>query len=157
VAAEPLNWKHGVVPGILAHFQVEEVRIIQTSVAVFVLILASWFCAWYFAGPGSGRESLQKQRSSSRKFIEGQDPRDLRGAILKKMWADARNESQASDSLGTITEGEAMLLKRLLADAKPASPGEAKEDQPQANKASTGVDKVVEEKDIPLKAESEGL
>eukprot|EP00746_Dinoflagellata_sp_MGD_P070713 gnl/MRDRNA2_/MRDRNA2_28911_c0_seq1.p1 gnl/MRDRNA2_/MRDRNA2_28911_c0~~gnl/MRDRNA2_/MRDRNA2_28911_c0_seq1.p1 ORF type:complete len:314 (-),score=70.95 gnl/MRDRNA2_/MRDRNA2_28911_c0_seq1:3-944(-) len=181
---ETLGWKDGLVAGILAHFQVQDgvTRVIlNVCIVVWSLMLIVWFCAWKIVGtspsevpekfPENQKPSFAKLGCSG--FGEGEDELD---AVLRKVreakrvgkvpepWPKDSDSKNLSDKL----RGQrAMLFEKIWADAKKdpaASPEEvetadsdAPQDQPQASKEPSAMEKMFQQMDARLKAENEEL
>eukprot|EP00746_Dinoflagellata_sp_MGD_P162811 gnl/MRDRNA2_/MRDRNA2_90537_c0_seq1.p1 gnl/MRDRNA2_/MRDRNA2_90537_c0~~gnl/MRDRNA2_/MRDRNA2_90537_c0_seq1.p1 ORF type:complete len:486 (-),score=118.76 gnl/MRDRNA2_/MRDRNA2_90537_c0_seq1:29-1486(-) len=91
----PIGWNHGLIPGLLAHLQMEERNIIFVSLAILAVLLVSGICACR-SGKGSedapeitGSESRPSRGSmfsglSSVDFVDSED-RGVR-AMLQKVW-----------------------------------------------------------------------
>lgn len=135
--AEPLGWKHGLVPGILAYFQVEEGSAIQISIAVVLGIIAFGMCACRFAVAKpeetpevTGADKKPTHGSlfnglSSVDFIDEEDRKVQ--AMLQKIW-DARKSPSVQKS------AEKFQSESRVRAEKPAT--DIVQDQPQAEEES---------------------
>jgi len=89
---EPLGWKHGLIPGILAYLEAEEDTIIRVSVAVFLAIVAFGICACRsITKKAEHPEAAISEAGNSRASKSGASRKERMQKILEEKVLEAAN------------------------------------------------------------------